>query len=604
MGTYSFTGTAQFVHVTATGVYTIAAYGASGGNNTQNTRLVGGDGGLTSGEFNLTAGETLEIVVGGEGQNGPDGGGGGGGTFILGKVTGGSYTLLEVAGGGGGAGAFAGGATGNGRSNAGTGVGGTGGVGFPPATGNNGGGGGGGGAGAKGSGAAGSVGGAYAGGGGGTHGGGYYGGAGGAGSATGGFGGGGGAGYGSQEGGGGGGGGYTGGDGGGVYNGTYADSGGPGTFYFGGAFAFQTDTYQTAPGNGKVVITPNVMTCFAPDTLIRTACGDRPVKDLAVGDLVVTTSGAVRPVKWLGHRDIDCRRYADPTVAWPIRIAAHALGEGRPARDLHVSPGHAICVDIAGEVLIPAAALINGSTVQQVELDAITYWHVELDSHDILLAENLPAETYLDMGNRDFFIENALTDLDAGPDATEPMQPSHPAFCRPFHVHGPIVEAVRDRMRARALALGWNLVQTSDLHLLVDGNRIEPGMRGQRARFAVPPGAQDIWLVSSASRPLDVSDCPDGRNLGVCVTGLSAIGGRAPARAIALDDPFLCIGFHPVEDGIGRWTTGRARLPITLFPDCEAGFSLCVDYEIWVLRRWSSPAHGERGERVRRHRAA
>ena len=86
-----------------------------------------------------------------------------------------------------------------------------------------------------------------------------------------------------------------------------------------------------------------------------------------------------------------------------MRIAAHAFAENRPARDLVVSPGHSIAVDLLGEVLIPASSLINGTTIRQESAERVTYWHVELESHDLLVTENLPTESYLDMGNRGFF---------------------------------------------------------------------------------------------------------------------------------------------------------------------------------------------------------
>ena len=158
-------------------------------------------------------------------------------------------------------------------------------------------------------------------------------------------------------------------------------------------------------------------TCFGSGTLIRTARGDVAVEALVVSDLAVTGSGAQRPIRWLGHRTIDCRKHSHPEHAVPICIAAHAFGENHPARDLFVSPGHAICVDVAGEVLIPAAVLVNGTTIFQVEVETVTYWHVELEEHDVILAENLPAESYLEMGNRGFFTESSTVILDASPDA-------------------------------------------------------------------------------------------------------------------------------------------------------------------------------------------
>ena len=196
--------------------------------------------------------------------------------------------------------------------------------------------------------------------------------------------------------------------------------------------------------------------CFASGTAIRTVRGDVAVEALAVGDQAITALGASRPITWVGHRTINCRRHPRDAAVLPIRIAAHAFGLNRPARDLFVSPGHAICVDIFGEVLIPAGTLVNGSTIQQVEVDEVTYWHVELDSHDIVLAENLPCESYLEMGNRGFFREAAVIDFAAGPDLVSTSPRTHADFCRPFHANGPVVEAAQARLLA--LAGAWRML--------------------------------------------------------------------------------------------------------------------------------------------------
>ena len=95
--------------------------------------------------------------------------------------------------------------------------------------------------------------------------------------------------------------------------------------------------------------------CYVSGTLIRTTRGEVAVEDLEVGDDVLTACGAARPIKWLGHRTIDCRHHPRPGDVHPVRIAAHAFGENQPVRNLVVSPGHSICIDIAGEVLIRRA---------------------------------------------------------------------------------------------------------------------------------------------------------------------------------------------------------------------------------------------------------
>jgi len=100
---YSFTGSIQTVTVATTGTYDITAYGAQGGAGFHTS---GGYGAEIEGTFTLTAGERLEIVVGGHGisaSSAGGGGGGGGGSFVLASTNGGaSYDLLIAAGGGGG----------------------------------------------------------------------------------------------------------------------------------------------------------------------------------------------------------------------------------------------------------------------------------------------------------------------------------------------------------------------------------------------------------------------------------------------------------------------------------------------------------------------
>ena len=398
-GSY-YTGTVVDVTVQTTGTYDITAYGGQGGAGAYG--VAGGLGAEIGGEFTLTAGEVLEIVVGGMGDTGGGrngGGGGGGGSFVF-EVSGTTLTPLVVAGGGGGEGSYhyaggmgvtggdgsAGGASGLGLS-----MGGAGGV-------SGGGGGGGygsndigiyGGAGGGGSGlrGGGSFGGGYArytGGGGGS---GFIGGAGGFGAGDGGFGGGGGGG-GYNYGGGGGGGGYSGGGGGG-----YGASGGGG-----GSFDAGMNPIGVAgehAGDGLVTLTP---LCFLTGTRVLTPDGDTAVEALAVGDLVTTSDGRRAPMRWIGRQTFS-RTFADPLRVLPIRIKAGALADNVPRRDLLLSPCHAVLV---GDLLIQAGALVNGaSIVRETDMPAtFVYYHVELDDHALILAEGVAAETFIDNAER------------------------------------------------------------------------------------------------------------------------------------------------------------------------------------------------------------
>ncbi|MCJ2032836.1 Hint domain-containing protein [Methylobacterium sp. J-068] len=345
--------------------------------------------------------------------------------------------------------------------------------------------------------------------------------------------------------------------------------------------ASQATTFDAADSN---------VPCYVTGTRIRTARGEVAVEDLTVGDLAVTAEGAERPIRWIGRSTLPCRGRADRL---PVRIAAGAFGPGKPARDLLVSPAHAICVDLMGEVLIPAIRLVNGTTITQVAVEHVTYWHVELDGHDILLAENLPAESYLDCGNRAFFADAGVTDRAALPDA----RPEGPlAFCRPFHEDGALVDLVRARLEERAGTLGWSLVDESlaGLHVVADGAVIRPDVADLTARFVLPADARDVRLVSDTSVPAHVlPGSSDDRRLGVSLGGLTIDDGLTGARAIALDDPRLGAGLHPAEgDEAGacwRWTDGAATLPAALWEGCRGVFFLRLTLARPALPRWVGP---------------
>lgn len=144
------------------------------------------------------------------------------------------------------------------------------------------------------------------------------------------------------------------------------------------------------------------MYCFAEGTLIETPTGPRKVETLAIGDPLLTAEGKTVPVKWLGQQTI--RKFLNGNRIQPVRIRAGALGDGLPRRDLTVTGEHGIVID---GLVINAAALVNNSTIDWVPLDeigdSVTYYHVETEEHDVILAEGAPAETFIDYLDRRSF---------------------------------------------------------------------------------------------------------------------------------------------------------------------------------------------------------
>jgi hypothetical protein len=296
--------------------------------------------------------------------------------------------------------------------------------------------------------------------------------------------------------------------------------------------------------------------CLVSGTRIATSEGSVSVENLSVGAMVVTASGESRPVRWLGHRELDCNRYPDPAVVWPICVKAGAFAENQPSRDLWVSPGHAIFVD---GVLIQAERLVNGATIMQVPRAHVEYWHVELDRHDILFAEGLATESYLDTGNRTAFV-NGGAYLEAYPD----FKPKHSAdTCVPLVFEGPALQSAKAALLARAQALGHAMTEDAEVHVLADGERIEPlRLSLTRLAFTLPAGRSTIELRSRSFIPANMEPASDDRrSLGICVHRMQVDGGD-----IALeDDAVFALGWHKLEcDAAGgrwRWSSERAPLP-------------------------------------------
>ncbi len=182
--------------------------------------------------------------------------------------------------------------------------------------------------------------------------------------------------------------------------------------------------------------------CFRTGTCIATPAGQTLVEDLSIGDDVLTASGEVRPVKWIGKRGYMPRVVAANKKTQPILFRAGSLADGIPCRDLFVSAQHAMFLD---GVLVPAASLVNGSSiVRAASPGAILYLHIELETHDVILAEGAPAETFIDDDSRGIF-HNAAEFAKLYPDA-----PPSAGFCAPRVEDGYKLEEIRIRLASRA----------------------------------------------------------------------------------------------------------------------------------------------------------
>jgi hypothetical protein len=143
--------------------------------------------------------------------------------------------------------------------------------------------------------------------------------------------------------------------------------------------------------------------CFAADTLIATPKGLRAVDDIRAGDLVQTLDNGAQRVLWVGQTRISGMALRRFPQLRPVRISAGAIGKGIPTDDLRVSPGHRVLVRgkqaaalfNAPEVLVCARDLIDERAVRpDLALHGVTYVHLLLERHQILLANGVPCESF------------------------------------------------------------------------------------------------------------------------------------------------------------------------------------------------------------------
>jgi hypothetical protein len=304
--------------------------------------------------------------------------------------------------------------------------------------------------------------------------------------------------------------------------------------------------------------------CFARGTRIDTPQGEVAVEDLVVGQLVKTWGGTARPIVWIGTGSV----LATPSrrsAATPVIVRRGALADNVPRADLKVTKAHSVLV---GDVLIPVEFLVNHRTIEWDDrAQEVVLYHIELQTHDILIANGAPAESYRDDGNRWLF-QNANSGWD--------MPPKPP--CAPILTGGPVVDAAWRRLLDRAgKRPGLPLTQDPDLHVVAGGQRIDAAsIHGDVWVFRLTRVPESLRIVSRSAAPQELGLARDPRVLGVAVRRI-VIRQSPRFQVLEADDAALNNGFHAFEsDGGVRWTDGDAVVPPTLYSRLRGAFELVL----------------------------
>lgn len=163
-----------------------------------------------------------------------------------------------------------------------------------------------------------------------------------------------------------------------------------------------TFTITAIVDNGASASVASFVPCFVAGTAILTPDGERRVEALCAGDLVMTLRGDAARIRWAGRRRVSLMELQADDRLRPVRIAAGALGNGLPRRDLLVSRQHRMLLTSpvaqrmfgTPEVLIAANKLTE---LPDVSVDAsgaeVEYVHLLFDRHEVVFAEGAPSES-------------------------------------------------------------------------------------------------------------------------------------------------------------------------------------------------------------------
>lgn len=245
------------------------------------------------------------------------------------------------------------------------------------------------------------------------------------------------------------------------------------------------DMFEYDSSNGTIV-------CYLAGTNILTRNGNVKIENLKVGDMVKTESG-FHSVTWIGSANVSVNQESPHMdfSGFPVVVKKGAIGENIPNEDLYLTPEHSIFID--GN-LIPVRMLVNGISIKYIEMKNYTYYHFECAKHEIVVANGLKSESYLNTGNGAMFGKTD-SQLKTWNDSAAPLN----TFA---------VKPIFDKLAERAESL-WKTkrvsVENKEIYLEVGNAKVHPfRFHDGKFLFMLPPRMENFNIVFNRVRHSDI----------------------------------------------------------------------------------------------------
>ncbi len=139
--------------------------------------------------------------------------------------------------------------------------------------------------------------------------------------------------------------------------------------------------------------------CFTADTAVATGKGLVQVGSLTPGMRVITRDNGMQELVWVGRRSFGWKALGLNPLLRPVRIAAGALGQGLPERDMVVSPNHRFLTrqtgqDEGAERLTMARDLVGQEGICHDPVSHVEYWQLVFARHELVLSDGSWSESF------------------------------------------------------------------------------------------------------------------------------------------------------------------------------------------------------------------